>query len=179
MSILINQLPSKVGKTVGEQALKQWEASSGLKLPDDYRRFLLTFNGGMLKPWIFRHTHPEVGKSDQEMILDYLHDWETVLENSGLDTPRRMATRPPAHIEIGKDPGGGRILLSLQPQSHGNVVYWLPSHSVWGQEPNNVVGFIAPSFTAFLRGLFDDGDTEHGNWDVVARKRKPVALTGW
>lgn len=175
-NLLINRLTSQLGKSVDEHQLRQWEQSAGYTLPKDYRIFLLKYNGGMVKPWIFRHDHPQVAGSDREMLLDYLRDWQSVVESSHLDTPPDLATRPPGHIDIGQDPGNGRILLSLRSEDHGNVVYWLPSYMAWGEEPNNVVGFVARSFTEFLNGLFDDGETEHGNWDVVARKRPPVPL---
>jgi hypothetical protein len=174
--ILINRLTTQLSKSVDEHKLRQWEQSTAYTLPKDYRSFINKYNGGMIKPWIFRHDHPQVVGSDREMLLDYLRDWQSVVEISHLDTPPDLATLPPGHIDIGRDPGGGRILLSLRPQDHGNVVYWLPSYMHWGEEPNNVVGFIARSFTEFLNGLFDDGETEHGNWDVVARKRPPVPL---
>lgn len=174
--LLINRLDEQLGKTVKESELREWELSTGYTLPKDYRIFLLKYNGGMVRPWIFRHDHPQVVGSDREMLLDYLRDWQSVVESSHLDTPPDLATRPPGHIDIGRDPGGGRILLSLRPEEHGNVVYWLPSYMHWGEEPNNVVGFIARSFTEFLNGLLDDGETEHGNWDVYADERPPVPL---
>lgn len=166
----------QLAQVVDKDTLRRWETTTGYRLPEDYRAFLLKYNGGVIKPWMFRHNHPLVDASYRKAILDFLHEWEAVVHNSHLDTPLVLATRPPGHIEIGKNPGGGRILLSLQPGTHGNVFYWLPSYMAWGEEPNDVVGFIAPSFTEFLACLFDDGETEHGDWDVLASERPPVPL---
>ena len=36
----------------------RWEKSTGLSLPDAYRRFMLAFNGGRVYPRLFRYTVP-------------------------------------------------------------------------------------------------------------------------
>lgn len=169
----------QVDQPVDEKTLTTWETQSGYQLPEDYRQFLLKYNGGAVRPWIFRHDHPGIDEDDHEAILDYLHGWRAALKYSELSTARHLATQPPDHLLIGQDPGGGGILMSLGKENHGRIVYWQRVHLLWGDEPNNVLGFIAPSFTQFLAGLFvDDAETEHGYWDVLIRKRaaKPLVL---
>jgi len=175
-NLLINKLTSQHGNSITEEELKEWERKTGYTLPKDYRKFLLQYNGGMIKPWLFRHDHPEVFGNNQEMLLDHLHDWHSVIESSYLDIPPDMSSRPPNHIEIGVDPGGGRIMLSLKSDNNGNVVYWLPTYMEWGVEPNNVLGSIAHSFTEFLQKLYDDGETEHGKWEVIVSKHPSISL---
>lgn len=172
--VLIVKHDWQVDKSVDEKTLNHWEKQTGYKLPDDYKKFLLTFNGGVTCPWMFRHGHPQ--SSEEESILDYLHDWDDVVENSNLDVTRDLASRPPNAIEIGQNPGGGAVLLSLDPNSYGQIVYWIPSHLAWGDEPNNIVAAIAPSFSEFINRLFDDGETEHSDWDILTSERTAVPL---
>lgn len=167
----------QLGRTVDPAALARWEQSTGYRLPDDYRRFLLTFNGGVVKPWIFRHDHRDVHDAqERESLLDYLYDWTQVVEMSEIGVPRGQAALPPHHIVIGQDPGGAGVLLSLDPADHGKISYWLRVLLTWGEPPNDTIGFIADSFAGFVRSLFDDGVTKNSYWRVAAKKRPPVPL---
>jgi hypothetical protein len=175
--IKIIRLSWQLDQFIDEQILNNWEQKTGYSLPEDYRAFLLKYNGGVIQPWMFRHNHPEFYEDDREMILDYLYDWKKVLKSSDLvDIPLEVANQPPGYIAIGQDPGVGIIMLSLQPNNFGTVIYWLRMHFIWGDEPNNVLGFIAPSFTAFLDGLYDDGETEHGYWNMLTSERQAIPL---
>lgn len=173
----IVKMQFQLGRTINASALSIWEMATGYRLPDDYRRFLLTYNGGVVRPWIFRHDHRDVHyEEDREVLLDYLYDWQDVIGMSELDVPRSQSARPPHHIVIGQDPGGAGVLLSLDPATHGKIYYWLRVLLDWGDPPNDTLGNVADSFTGFLNTLFDDGKTDHPYWQVVTEKQKPSLL---
>jgi hypothetical protein len=176
-TLKIVKTQSQLGRTVSASALSAWEMATGYHLPEDYRRFLLTYNGGVVRPWIFRHDHRDVKhEEDREALLDYLYDWQDVIGMSELSVPRSQSAQPPHHIVIGQDPGGAGVLLSLDPATYGRIYYWLRVLLTWGEPPNDTLGHVADSFTGFLNTLFDDGKTGHPYWKVVTQNQTPVPL---
>jgi hypothetical protein len=148
------------------QELSKWETAAGLKLPDDYRRFMLEWNGGTISPYVFSHRYPRAETPDEELILEVLCDWDDVLDNSRLEDEPGVRSIPPQHLVIGTDPRDVYLLLSLAPDSYGRIRTWYKNYDVtWGEPPNDKVGEVAGSFRAFIEGLHQGGpDAYHSYW---------------
>jgi hypothetical protein len=148
------------------QELAAWETNTGLKLPDDYRRFLLAWNGGTVSPFVFSHRHLEAAPHEQQRILEVLSDWDDVLDDSRLDDDPTIRAVPPQHLVIGTDPRDVCILLSLAPDTYGRIRTWYKNYDqAWGEPGNDQVGEVAESFSAFLDSLTDGGlDAYHSFW---------------
>lgn len=135
-------------------AIGALERAAGLRLPHDYRRFMLRYNGGRPYPNMFRHTarEPDGVENTTEAFLDPLDDWDRVVAWS-----RELGNRlPPKCLAIGADPGLLEIVLSLREADHGAVFSWVRNWGAWGSAENSYLCPQAASFSAFVGGLSDD-----------------------
>lgn len=119
--------------------LQEFETSTGLFLPEDYKAHLLQYNGAKVESIYvyfgvpddginFFYFYPlKHGSSMQVEIVDYL---------------------PEKHITIGRTQGGS-LAMSLDDEHYGNIyVYYSEGE----------LTFLASSFTAFVSGLTDYTD---------------------
>jgi len=128
--------------------LAQFEETLGFSLPADYREFLLRRNGGK-----FQGSVVKVTGLDAKVALD---------EFFGLDLDERLNLelwnyqysykKPAGSLVIGADPGGGMVLLGLDPGWSG-VYYW--DYSQWFEKstPEHNIYLMAESFTKLMEAL--------------------------
>ena len=131
--------------------LRQFEARLGTILPEDFRAFLLAHNGGRPVPSDFLISAEE-GESSLHHTYG-LHDGPDYFRLD--DTWESYRGRMPATLlPIADDPGGNAICIGLHGAERGRVYFW--DHELEEEAPSwrNVVE-VAPSFGAFLDGLFD------------------------
>lgn len=140
------------GKPLSDAQLQEVEERIGVKLPEQYRRFLQTQNGGRPSPDHFDFRE----RPGQGSIVDFLygvgvHRRPLELERRALKTENL----PGDLMEIGMDPGGSQICIGISGERLGKVYFWA------GATPHraypNLVGalLVADSFDEFLAGLRD------------------------
>jgi SMI1-KNR4 cell-wall len=136
----------------------RWEKDNSVKLPADYRNFMLKYNGGRVYPLIFKYAIPMdfYPSDDGTTFVDPLYDWAYVEkifngDEFGEGLPDKV-------ISIGSNPGDLEILLSLDEKIHGQIFCWLHSDIPWGEEGNDKIWLQAPSFSAFMKSLFENSD---------------------
>lgn len=138
--------------SLSEGRLAAFEQILGCRLPEDYRRFLLTHNGGRPRPAFFRLTESDGG----DVAAFYgLHGKAS---DVGLDEVRVVLERRLAKelLAVGSDSLGNQICIGLAGPWRGHVRFW--DHESERTQP------IAVSFTAFLDSLLECGelpDAEH------------------
>lgn len=151
--------------------IKVWETNAGKKLPDDYRRFMLKFNGGRVYPSLLRHN--VTSYSAEPTILEYFYSWDDVVRHANMEV--YFSGTPEGFLIIGGDPGGLEVLLSYRDEDAGKIFCWYHTTTSWGTEDNKVVWHQAESFSELLASLYDDeSETSHQHWympvcDVLAR----------
>jgi len=167
------EIVRKKGQTKATDAqIKALEKQLGHKLPDEYRTFLRTVNGGRPNPdyvQLFNVSNMDSAavetllrlrppaKPEYDEITFQLKAWEDVIEG---------------HVPIAEG-GGDIITLSLEPKTFGAVYWW--SHEV--DEPGHL---LAGSFDEFLTRLaVADGDEEESEPAAPAEggaaEKKPKA----
>ena len=149
--------------------LTAWERQTGWSLPNDYRRFLLRTNGGLLRPYCFIAEVATPYVVERRPTLDGLYDWRAVLDESQLDIGPRTRNTPPGFLAIGDTIGELCVMLALTRADHGAVALWVKDLlNPWGEGPNDAVTPVAPSFSAFLDMLHipEPDDTYHPYWSV-------------
>lgn len=155
-----------------------WERDVGIALPDDYRRFMLTFNGGYPYPNVFAHQTPmdEYPLAGGRTFLDPLFDW-AMIESEWRDRTIYGDALPPGHLMIGGDPGGLLVLMTLGADDFGAVVTWVARGGPWGSERNTRTWPLAASFTGFIEQLHDDAERSgwrHWHMPLFEQLAKPL-----
>ena len=100
--------------------LNSFEVRAGMVLPDDYKTFLLSSNGGKVSP-------NEIDVPGQEAVLvDLLYGICEKRKPGDLEyeIARLSDTLTKAFLPIGHDPGGNSFLLGLEGTQSGRVYYW-------------------------------------------------------
>ena len=112
---------TKQGPTINEQEVKDFEQLIGYSLPTDYRRFLLTNNGGKPNPDFF----DVPGWRYKESFVTDLKGIKTGLKVDLAKLYNLFEGRlPKGFIAVGADPGGNLILLSLDGSTQGKVYFF-------------------------------------------------------
>ncbi len=126
-----------------------FEQRTGLRLPDDYKQFLLTTNGGTPNPKQF--TVPGCG----DALADYLYGLTDPTTPCDLDYELAQAQEigplPVGFLPIGHDPGGNTFLLATVGDDRGRVFFW-DRGDFWRTATANTFP-VAASFTEFLNSL--------------------------
>lgn len=153
--------------------IEAWERREGLKLPEDYRRFMLRYNGGRVYPRLFRTEAVLVRMlgpyepTSELTHVDPIYDWATVESHWRGETYREGV--PPRHLVIAGTPGSIQVLMALTAEGWGRIYTWIHSTDSWGTDRNTRTWSIAESFSQFLDGLFDDENgSDFRNW------RRPI-----
>lgn len=163
--------------------LADFESTLAIKLPEDYRAFLIEVNGGKptgtrQRPWRYASVPVEwdgrtPADTDPDTDVAYLlalEDWSSLFEEERSETltlagAYRMFVMedprlPAGLIPIGWGSGGNPILLDIATSKRGEVSLWV--RDWFGREdfktnPYHNIGHIAPSFSAFLEKIrFED-----------------------
>jgi hypothetical protein len=161
-----------------EEAIEGWERASGLRLPDDYRAFMVRYDGGRVYPLMFRHTarEPDDAPNPTEHFVDPLYDWDHVVA-----WREDLGDRVPAQcLVIGADPGLIELILSLRQDDHGHVYSWVRNlGGPWSSPGNDYLCPQAPSFRDFIASLSDNEDQdgyEHWRTPGALRMRRPLEV---
>ncbi len=149
-----------------EDRLAKLEAKLKTRLPEDYRSFLLQYNGGRPNRQRFLFTGENYNGEEQESILEWFfavhdqpYDEDAEWEDNGDDDFMPDFAQPLDHVleefrseteeadtlPIGRDPCGNLIALGLSDERAGKVYFYdyeidLPTQ-------------LASSFTEFLEEL--------------------------
>lgn len=145
---------------LASEGLEAAEQALGVSLPDDYRAFLLKYNGGQVEPdgfaitWRPGQREAMVGAASMVSWLFAVYDGrhENLLRMNQVTFKGRL---PPGTIAIGRDPGSNLLLLRTTGPRYGEVLYWLmetEARTEDGEPPSeDNVGFVADSFDDFLQ----------------------------
>lgn len=137
--------------------LQAAEHALGIRMPEDYRRFMLQFNGGRPKPRGFDIAWEEgrLGAEDwRTSSLSILYPVEDSADEN-LVSMNRVTFEgriPKGTLAIASDAGGNVLLLALNGPYAGKVLFWVKDHEVEeGAVPGyDNVGLVADSFQDLL-----------------------------
>lgn len=140
---------------LAEIDLDSLEQQLGLDLPNDYRSFLLSTNGGYPVPNGFAIPDNPV---DEHGLVHYFLCIDNDDVYNLMDWAERYKDRiPEGLVPIATDPGGNLICLSATGASSGNVFFWEHEREAdEGQAPRqDNVYLVADSFQRFIDNLVD------------------------
>ncbi|MBC1554262.1 SMI1/KNR4 family protein [Listeria booriae] len=136
-------------KKATSAAIEDFEQRYNLKLAEDYKKFLLDFNGGYADPNVFKISE-EQGESALNTLYglgidDEYDELESVYES--LD-----GIIPSDFISIADDSGGNQICLGVDDDYFGKVFVWI--HDMEIEEDMDNMFLLADDFKLFLDNLY-------------------------
>ncbi len=137
--------------------IAEFEKQIGDALPQDYRDFLLEFNGGRPDKSGFDYDLPD-GRTWNSMVREFIgFDRSQYSDFDYFDT-MYFDRIPPGMFPIADDPGGNLVLMSLRPESRENIFFWDHNEEAEEEEPATLENlyFIAGNFSEFFAGLKEE-----------------------
>lgn len=142
----------KSDDSVGDAAISLFERFLEIRLPKEYRRFCLKYNGGRPEPGRFICT-----ASGGRSLVQYFYRFNSPNNYDDMIWAFKVfkGRMPEFFLPIGCDPGGNQICLAVKGQNYGQVFYWDHDFEVDdGCDPTEEnLTFVAPNFDAFLNSL--------------------------
>lgn len=156
--------------------IEAWESRERISLPNDYREFMLRYNGGYVYPRFFRTAAALTGMlgpfapESSVARLDLIYSWQAVEAHWRGETYGGGV--PGGHIVFADTPGGIELLMALTKENHGHIYAWVPTSCAWGEEGNRQIFPLADTFSQFLQQLFDDAcGSDYEDWCLPIYKQ--------
>jgi hypothetical protein len=154
-----------------QNSLQQFESTLPAPFTDDYRKFLLNFNGGRPEANVFDIPgFGQAGVSEFFGILTEKEDGDLRAESL------RMKARIPSEmLAVADAEGGNLLLLALTGPDRGAVYLW--DHEFEAEEGEtprrDTIHIVAKSFQTFFAALekFDPSKVQLGKHQVVKKIR--------
>lgn len=130
--------------------LEEFERELGIRLPDEYRDFLLAHNGGYPDPDVF--TLPAGRREMVDRFLGISPGRSDDLRRYRIVYGGRL---PSELLPVAHDSGGNLICLSILGEHRGMVFFWdHENEAKEGETPSYVnVDFVARGFAEFVKML--------------------------
>ncbi len=142
---------------IGIENIEDFENKYGILLPDDYKQFLLSKNGGKTEQRRFKTndtTKKGVITSSVSMFFPLSIENEINLEEK-LRSYNLMQVVPSNFLPIGIDPAGSLICLSIDGKERGSVYH---CDMDYFEEDNELreeyIRLISKSFSEFVDNLY-------------------------
>jgi cell wall assembly regulator SMI1 len=133
-------------ESITEKEILSLEKQLKSRLPEDYRDFLLAYNGGNPRPNVF-FISPEQQESSLSILFGITSKKAYDLWTNALDA---YEDKDRTVLPIGEDPGGNQIYMSLHPNTYGHIFFC--DHEM---EAPDCMFPIAESFTDLLQKLYE------------------------
>jgi cell wall assembly regulator SMI1 len=158
------------GPKLTEKNISEFEKQFNIKLPDDYRAFMLKNNGGTPEEdWAFDFVDITTNTKTDSDIQNFfvIYDEETYKDDDLRKSYRILRENgevPVGILPIADDPGGNLICLSVSDKNYGEVFFC--DHEL--EDPDTgylVMSVIAESFSKFIDNCYScpiEYDDNHG-----------------
>lgn len=130
--------------------IEDFEVKHHIEFPIQYRDFLLEYNGGNVKPNVFKISDEEGETAVNTLygldISESYDDLSNVFDSLHGEIPDEF-------ISIGDDSGGNQICLGISGEYSGKVYMFI--HDIESTEEMSNMFFISNTFDSFLDGLYE------------------------
>lgn len=139
---------------VSESDIAAFEARHRIRLPADYRDFLLQSNGGYLDGTYNVDISPQAGSTT---LQQFYRMRDGPRSTQTLEYMRSLlgSRLPPTLLSIGSDLGGAKICLGIDGSEYGKVFFWDPGADYDDTKNGSFENIqeVAPTFSEFLRRI--------------------------
>jgi cell wall assembly regulator SMI1 len=147
------------GKKISKKDIANLETELNIKLPEDYKTFLLKNNGGSPEEdWCFNFYDENSEESDS--VINQFYILYKKSEDEFDDLKIQYLTNveegfvPDTVFVIADDPFGNMIGVDLSAENYGKVYFF--DHELEDEDGFNLRSLVADSFDEFLEKLFLD-----------------------
>jgi len=137
--------------TINENDINCFEKRFGIVLPEDYKRFLIKYNGGKPSPRRFKTIDNKTITS--LLLILPLADIQSenlasnyISFNQGNKIPKNL-------LPIGQDPIKNKICMSIGGEDVGYIYYWDMDEDFGNAPSYDNMFLVAKSFTDFINSL--------------------------
>lgn len=143
---IIKKTPS-----INENELLAQEKYFKCQFPEDYKKFLLDYNGGTPDKTLIYF------ESDEGVITYFLGICNDSIYGIRNINNRFINRIPTNTLPIARDPGGNLFLMSIRGDDYGSVYFWDHEEEVYeDEEPDySNMTLVAKSFTELVNNLKD------------------------
>jgi len=137
---------------LSQQDMESFEAKNNVELTNNYKTFLLKWNGGTPDPGVF-----VIPEWEGTTVMNYFYsigdtdnDFEVYLDIYDLRLPAGF-------IPVGNDGAGNAILLSISGRHYDQIYFWDHENEPDLEEPDmSNMYFLADNIWGFLDNLYED-----------------------
>jgi hypothetical protein len=139
--------PNQFGKLSLEE-LTEFEKTNKIDLPQDYKKFLLTYNGG--EP--LKNTNQTPSTVVRYVLGMHNGDYDSSLYKYIDMFGKRL---PFSTFPIATDPLGNLFIMSMHPDNYGQIFFWEHEGEPEIQDGHYIdnISFVAWSFNEFISKL--------------------------
>ncbi len=140
---------------VSQASLAEYEASLGLSLPEDYKTFLISCNGGIPFPHQL-----DIPNTKHAVLLDVLYGIKDERTPGDLvyELQHHQPDLPEGFLPIGHDPGGSPFLMGTTGQYRGRVYFWDRTWFFKESSSSENTYWLADGFIELLNSLYESED---------------------
>jgi hypothetical protein len=153
---------------ITEEHVIHFEQRIGARLPEEYRQFLIRYNGGWFEKRhvLFFNHFAEKNQFADLNVLHGISSENNKLMGTGMVLVSRSNRQPPQVIVIGNNSGTGLFCLAVRGENYGKIYFW-DDQIIYGyieeeedaseaeRDMNNVF-WLADSFHEFIAKLEED-----------------------
>ncbi|WP_338553176.1 SMI1/KNR4 family protein [Paenibacillus sp. KS-LC4] len=135
------------------EEINEFQQKLNLRLPEQYKNFLLESNGGDPSPSMFK-----ISDEQGEGVLNIFYGIGDMYSNLEEYIDIYEGRLPLGFIPIGNDPSGNVICLGLNEKYYSNIYFW--DHEQESDNPDDMSNmfFLANDLNEFLNSLYDDNE---------------------
>lgn len=137
-----------VNEKITLKDITEFENRCNINLPNEYKDFLLRYNGGYPKASTFKISD-EYGES----VVNKFYGIGNMKGNLDKVYEILDGELPEGFISIGSDPGGNEICIGIDEKYYGKIYFWI--HDMESDEELSNMFFLADSFTSFFENLYE------------------------
>jgi SMI1 / KNR4 family (SUKH-1) len=153
------------------QVLNDFTTKHKLKLPNDYKQFLLEHNGGQPIPWSNKIIETNVSWLYGIHQGEYWSNLEAHIEMFEKRIPAKT-------LPISSDAFGNLFLLSLRKDTFGEIWFWDHENEAEksGKKYFDNITKAGDSFTEFIENLYEYVDPDETAVDKIIRENDLIAF---
>ncbi|MBS2100117.1 SMI1/KNR4 family protein [Carboxylicivirga linearis] len=144
--------------TLSSKTIEEFESRYTLRLPKDYRDFLVNNNGGRVIPNVFMSRNGEIS-SDIQFLFGFTEHTNYDIEQVKLAFKNRI---PENILPIACDSGGNIIGVGVGKDNYNQIMFW--SHDAG--ELKKDLFYLSGSFKEFMGSLFEP-EKDFSEFDIA------------